>query len=153
MQQHAQRWVVQTGGCCAKHRMCLLTIGLLFSNCCAGQDCQLFSPQRLYLWGQVGLAGCCWLLPPSTAGRQGLGVASRTTQPHQACPLPLPAPCHFTCSVLLLNYALKPAVHLLLTAVVGSTSAAAFEGALVGLYNLLWLFPAYVISFLVNCIW
>jgi hypothetical protein len=57
------------------------------------------------------------------------------------------------CSVLLLDYALKPAVHLLLTAVVGASSAQAISAALVGLYNLLWLFPAYLISFLVNCIW
>ena len=56
-------------------------------------------------------------------------------------------------SVLLLDYALKPAVHLLLTAVVGASSAQAISAALVGLYNLLWLFPAYLISFLVNCIW
>lgn len=56
-------------------------------------------------------------------------------------------------SVLLLDYGLKPVVHLLLTAVLGADSAARLAAALVGLYNLLWLFPAYLISFLVNCIW
>ena len=56
-------------------------------------------------------------------------------------------------SVLLLNYGLKPTVHLLLTAVVGGASASRIAAALVGMYNLLWLFPAYLISFLVNCIW
>ncbi len=57
------------------------------------------------------------------------------------------------CSVLLLDYGLRPTVHLLLTAVLGADSAARFAAALVGLYNLLWLFPAYLVSFLVNCIW
>lgn len=57
------------------------------------------------------------------------------------------------CSVLLLDYVFKPALHLGLSAVVGPASAAAISGALVGLYHVLWLFPAYLISFLVNCIW
>ncbi|KAI7846132.1 hypothetical protein COHA_000393 [Chlorella ohadii] len=56
-------------------------------------------------------------------------------------------------SVLLLDYVFKPALHLGLSAVVGPASAAAISGALVGLYHVLWLFPAYLISFLVNCIW
>ena len=57
------------------------------------------------------------------------------------------------CSVLLLEYGLKPLVHLLLTAVVGGASAGAISSALVGLYHLLWLAPAYLVSLLVNCIW
>ena len=56
-------------------------------------------------------------------------------------------------SVLLLDYGLRPTVHLLLTAVLGADSATRCAAALVGLYNLLWLFPAYLVSFLVNCIW
>ncbi|EFN53255.1 hypothetical protein CHLNCDRAFT_137174 [Chlorella variabilis] len=56
-------------------------------------------------------------------------------------------------NVLLLEYGLKPLVHLLLTAVVGGASAGAISSALVGLYHLLWLAPAYLVSLLVNCIW
>lgn len=59
----------------------------------------------------------------------------------------------FLGSVLLLDYGLRPTVHLLLTAVLGADSATRCAAALVGLYNLLWLFPAYLVSFLVNCIW
>lgn len=78
-------------------------------------------------------------------------------------PKPTPRPCSEagslsstpfrTRSVLLLDYGFKPALHLGLSAVVGPASAAAISGALVGLYHVLWLFPAYLISFLVNCIW
>ena len=75
---------------------------------------------------------CDCLLPPS----------SHTHQPLLCCR-----------SVLLLDYVFKPALHLGLSAVVGPASAAAISGALVGLYHVLWLFPAYLISFLVNCIW
>lgn len=56
-------------------------------------------------------------------------------------------------SVLLLDYGLKPAVHLALSAVAGPGAAGAAGAALAGVYSLLWLFPAYLISFLVNCIW
>lgn len=56
-------------------------------------------------------------------------------------------------SVLLLQYVLRPAVHLALSAVAGPGAAAAAGAALAGVYSLLWLFPAYLISFLVNCIW
>lgn len=48
---------------------------------------------------------------------------------------------------------MKPVVHLLLTAVVGAGAAAHVSGTLLGAYSLVWLFPAYIISFLVNCIW
>ena len=54
---------------------------------------------------------------------------------------------------MLLEYALTPSVNLLVTAVVGAASAPAIAGALLSLYHVLWLFPAYVTSLLVNCIW
>lgn len=85
-------------------------------------------------------------------------VACLTVPQHRArvCQRPLSPPTHsytHVCSVLLLDYVFKPALHLGLSAVVGPASAAAISGALVGLYHVLWLFPAYLISFLVNCIW
>lgn len=59
----------------------------------------------------------------------------------------------FLGSVLMLEYGLKPLVHLVLTAVVGGTGAKTMGATLIGLYHLLWLAPAYLVSLLVNCIW
>jgi hypothetical protein len=53
----------------------------------------------------------------------------------------------------MLEYGLKPLVHLVLTAVVGGTGAKTMGATLIGLYHLLWLAPAYLVSLLVNCIW
>lgn len=55
--------------------------------------------------------------------------------------------------MLLLDYGLKPLLHLLLMSVVGGSGAASLSPALVGLYHLIWLAPAYLVSLLVNCIW
>lgn len=67
--------------------------------------------------------------------------------------LPTSSPSSFPHSVLLLDYALLPAFRLLLAPLLGPTGAGTLSAALVGAYHLLWLLPAYAISFLINCIW
>ncbi|GAB4821815.1 hypothetical protein N2152v2_008861 [Parachlorella kessleri] len=55
--------------------------------------------------------------------------------------------------VLLLNHVLLPVLRLLVAPLLGPSHTEALSLAFAGAYNLLWLLPAYAISFLVNCIW
>lgn len=55
--------------------------------------------------------------------------------------------------MLLLDYLLLPTARTLAAPLLGPAATDALSTALVGGYNLLWLLPAYAISFLVNCIW
>lgn len=59
----------------------------------------------------------------------------------------------FLGSVLLLHYALLPAVTALLGAALPPAVAGRAAAALAGLYSALWLLPAYLLSFLINCLW
>ncbi len=56
-------------------------------------------------------------------------------------------------SVILLDHVLVPLLRLLLGPLLGAARSETLSAAFVGAYNLLWLLPAYAISFLVNCIW
>ena len=63
----------------------------------------------------------------------------------------------FLGSILLLQHVLKPATHWLLHVSLHSWAPVllfdAANGLIVAVYTWLWLFPAYTISLLVNCLW
>ena len=65
--------------------------------------------------------------------------------------------CHAACSIGVFRYLVAPAVRHLLEAGLRSRVTAAPIDWLLGsfelLYNALWLFPAYVISLVVNTLW
>lgn len=63
----------------------------------------------------------------------------------------------FLGSILLLQYVLKPGTHFLLHLSLSSWAPeillSACNSLIIAVYTWLWLFPAYSISLLVNCLW